>query len=159
MNIDIAKCASFSSAEFRQQDMKCKNKPAGCVYYANLLSRTCREDVSEGNSSINQTETSDCMTSLCELLKGASPLNSTRCVWCISASKRQWSFSSSQCVFLLCCSGNPVIPPQQIQEASVFAGCRSTTQQFSTEQIEWDTDTTLQHLVNFRIKHFVLTLD
>ncbi len=51
-------------------------------------------------------------------------------------------------------------PPQQICKASIFAGCWSTMQQFSTEQIErdrkLDTDTTVKHPVNFRIKHSML---
>ncbi len=54
-------------------------------------------------------------------------------------------------------------PPQQIGKASIFARCWSKTQQFSAEQIEWDsksdTDTTLKHGVNFRIKHSMLTPD
>ncbi len=48
-----------------------------------------------------------------------------------------------------------------MHKASVFAGWRSTTQQFSTEQMERDrksdTDLTLKHPVYFRIKHSVLT--
>ncbi len=48
-------------------------------------------------------------------------------------------------------------PPQQIHKANSFAGCRSTAQQFSTEQIEQDresdTDTTLKHPVNFQEKN------
>ncbi len=52
---------------------------------------------------------------------------------------------------------------QQIRKASIFAGWRSTMQQSSTEQIEWDrkldSDTTLKHLVNFRIKYSALMPD
>ncbi len=64
-------------------------------------------------------------------------------------------------VYLLCCS---YCNQRQKHKASICVGCQSPTQQFSTEQIEWDrkshTDTTLKHPVNFQnIKKSRLMLD
>ncbi len=48
-------------------------------------------------------------------------------------------------------------PSQHIRKISVFVRWRSTKQQLSAKQIQRDrksdTDTTLKHLVNFKIKH------
>ncbi len=94
-------------------------------------------------------------------------------VWCISAPLWQWSWYVSvlvnvcasidcSCVAFLLCSVIRSLP-QQIHKASIFAGWRSTAQQFSTERIEQDrksnTGITLKHLINFKIKHSVLTPD
>ncbi len=92
------------------------------------------------------------------------------CVPCVSTPERQWSWyvltlvsvcalQLTAAAFCLYSIAALVIrsPPQQIRKASIFAGCRSTTQQLCTEQSERDrksdTDTTLKCLVNSRQKH------
>ncbi len=78
-------------------------------------------------------------------------------VWCIStpAWQRSWyvSILANVCAFRWFGA--------LIHSTSVSARWWSTTQQFSTEQIQQDrqsdTDTTLKHPVSFRIKHSVLT--